>query len=67
MFGKLDNMQLEDIPNRIELPLKIAVEDLKRYKSEMPHNLFNLSSRHVSYLKRMFAIIDGMKVNEKTK
>ena len=38
---------------------------VKKYKSELPFNLYNLSSRHVSYLKRMFAIIEGMEVPEK--
>jgi len=53
------------IPSRIELPLDIAVSDLKRYKREMPNNLYSLSSRQVNYLKRMLSIIEGMEAPER--
>ena len=53
------------IPGKIELPLDIAVSDLKRYKKEMPYNLYSLTSTQVNYLKRMFGIIEGMEVPEK--
>ena len=46
-------------------PLDIAVSDLKRYKREMPYNLYSLTSTQVNYLKRMFGIIEGMEVPEK--
>ena len=58
MLGKLE----KSIPSKIELPLDIAISDLKKYKSELPYNLYSLSSRQVTYLKRMIAIINGMKV-----
>ena len=50
------------LPKRIDLPLDIAIMDLKKYKSELPFNLYSLSSREVSYLKRILAIIEGMQV-----
>lgn len=53
------------IPNKIELPLDIAISDLKKYKRSLPYNLYSLSSRQVNYLKRMMAIIEGMEVPEK--
>ena len=53
------------IPSRIELPLDVAISDLKRYKNEMPHNLYSLSSRQVNYLRRMLAIIEGMDAPER--
>ena len=53
------------IPNKIELPLDIAISDLKKYKKSLPYNLYSLSSRQVNYLKRMMAIIEGMEVPEK--
>ena len=53
------------IPNRIELPLDVAISDLKRYKKEMPSNLYTLSSAQVNYLKRMLAIIEGMETPER--
>ena len=53
------------IPGRIELPLDIAVSDLKRYEREMPYYLYSLTSTQVNYLKRMFGIIEGMEVPEK--
>lgn len=49
-------------PKKIELPLDVAISDLKKYKSELPFNLYSLSSRHISYLKRILAIIEGMTV-----
>jgi hypothetical protein len=58
VLGKLES----NIHDKIELPIETAISDLKKYKSELPFNLYNLSSRHVGYLKRMFAIINGMKV-----
>ena len=53
------------IPNKIELPLDIAISDLKKYKKSLPYNLYSLSSRQVNYLKRMMVIIEGMEVPEK--
>jgi len=53
------------IPGKIELPLDIAVSDLKRYKREMPYNLYSLTSTQVNYLKRMMAIIEGMEVPDR--
>ena len=60
MLGKLE----KSIPSKIELPLDVAISDLKKYKSELPYNLYSLSSRQVSYLRRMIAIINGMKEPE---
>ena len=53
------------IPSRIELPLDIAISDLKRYKKEMPSNLYTLSSAQVNYLRRMLSIIEGMEAPER--
>ena len=53
------------MPSKIELPLDIAVSDLKRYRKEMPYNLYSLTSTQVNYLKRMFGIIEGMEVPER--
>ena len=53
------------IPNKIELPLDIAISDLKKYKRSLPYNLYSLSSRQVNYLKRMMAIIEGMETPER--
>ena len=53
------------IPNKIELPLDIAISDLKKYKKSLPYNLYSLSSRQVNYLKRMMAIIEGMEPPER--
>ena len=53
------------IPNKIELPLDIAISDLKKYKKSLPYNLYSLSSRQVTYLKRMMAIIEGMEVPDR--
>ena len=53
------------IPNKIELPLDIAISDLKKYKKSLPYNLYSLSSRQVNYLKRMMAIIEGMETPER--
>ena len=33
-----------------------------KYKQSLPYNLYSLSSRQVTYLKRMMAIIEGMEV-----
>jgi len=60
VLGKLE----KSIPSKIELPLDVAISDLKKYKSELPYNLYSLSSRQVSYLRRMIAIINGMKEPE---
>ena len=60
MLGKLE----KSIPSKIELPLDVAISDLIKYKSELPYNLYSLSSRQVSYLRRMIAIINGMKEPE---
>ena len=53
------------IPNKIELPLDVAISDLKKYKKSLPYNLYSLSSRQVNYLKRMMAIIEGMEVPDR--
>ena len=53
------------IPNKIELPLDVAISDLKKYKQSLPYNLYSLSSRQVTYLKRMMAIIEGMEVPDR--
>ena len=53
------------VPGKIELPLDTAISDLKRYKKEMPYNLYSLTSTQVNYLKRMFGIIEGMEVPER--
>ena len=61
MLGKLMN----NIPNKIELPLDVAIKDLKKYKRDLPFNLYSLTAKQVNSLKRMFAIIEGMEVPEK--
>ena len=61
MLGKLEGQ----IPNIIKLPLDVAVQDLKKYKREMPFNLYSLSSKQVNYLRRMLSIIEGMEVPER--
>ena len=61
MLGKLESQ----IPNVIKLPLDVAVQDLKKYKKEMPFNLYSLSSKQVNYLRRMLSIIEGMEVPER--
>ena len=61
MLGKLMN----NIPNKIELPLDVAINDLKKYKKDLPYNLYSLTSQQVNSLKRMFAIIECMEVPEK--
>jgi|TARA_R100000742_G_C4181072_1_gene16192 hypothetical protein len=61
MLGKLMN----NVPNKIELPLDVAIKDLKKYKRDLPFNLYSLTSQQVNSLKRMFAIIEGMEVPEK--
>ena len=53
------------IPNQIDLPLDVAISDLKKYKSELPYNLYSLSSNQVNYLRRILAIIEGMEIPEK--
>ena len=53
------------IPSKIELPLDIAISDLKKYKNSLPYNLYSLSSTQVNYLKRMMAIIEGMQVPDR--
>ena len=53
------------VPSKIKLPLDTAISDLKRYKKEMPYNLYSLTSSQVNYLKRMFSIIEGMEVPER--
>jgi len=47
------------------LPLDIAISDLKKYKKSLPYNLYSLSSKQVTYLKRMMAIIEGMQVPDR--
>ena len=61
MLGKLEGQ----VPNIIKLPLDVAVQDLKKYKREMPFNLYSLSSKQVNYLRRMLSIIEGMEVPER--
>ena len=56
---------MNNIPNKIELPLDVAINDLKKYKKDLPYNLYSLTSQQVNSLKRMFAIIEGMEVPEK--
>ena len=53
------------IPNKIELPLDVAISDLKKYKRSLPYNLYSLSSKQVTYLKRMMAIIEGLEVPDR--
>ena len=61
MLGKLE----DSVPQRIKLPLDIAIKDLKKYKREMPFNLYSLSSKQVNYLRRMLSIIEGMEIPER--
>jgi len=61
MLGKL----MDNVPNKIKLPLDVAISDLKKYKKELPFNLYSLTSQQVNSLKRMFAIIEGMEVPER--
>ena len=61
MLGKLEGQ----VPNIIKLPLDVAVQDLKKYKREMPFNLYSLSSKQVNYLRRMLSIIEGMEIPER--
>ena len=56
---------MDNVPNKIKLPLDIAISDLKKYKKELPFNLYSLTSQQVNSLKRMFAIIEGMEVPER--
>ena len=53
------------MPNIINIPLDVAVKDLKKYKKEMPFNLYDLSSQQVNYLRRILSIIEGMEVPER--
>jgi hypothetical protein len=53
------------VPSKIELPLDVAISDLKKYKRSLPYNLYSLSSRQVTYLKRMMAIIEGMEIPDR--
>ena len=53
------------VPSKIELPLDVAISDLKKYKKSLPYNLYSLSSTQVNYLKRMMAIIEGMEVPDR--
>ena len=53
------------VPSKIELPLDVAISDLKKYKKSLPYNLYSLSSRQVNYLRRMMAIIEGMEAPER--
>ncbi len=57
MLGKLD-------PG-IELPLDVAIRDLKKYSQELPNNLYSLSPRQIRYVERMLLIIKGMSVPER--
>jgi len=53
------------VPSKIELPLDVAISDLKKYKRSLPYNLYSLSSKQVTYLKRMMAIIEGLEVPDR--
>ena len=53
------------VTSKIELPLDIAISDLKKYKRSLPYNLYSLSSKQVTYLKRMMAIIEGLEVPDR--
>ena len=53
------------VPRKIELPLDTAISDLKKYKRSLPYNLYSLSSKQVTYLKRMMAIIEGLEVPDR--
>ncbi len=46
----------------IEKNLDEAIRELKKLKSELPLNLYGLSSRHYDALKDMLAIIEGMDI-----
>jgi len=61
MLGKLE----DHVPKIINLPLDVAIQDLKKYKREMPFNLYSLSSKQVNYLRRMLSIIEGLEVPER--
>ena len=61
MLGKLET----HVPKVIKMPLDIAIQDLKRYKKEMPFNLYVLSSKQVNYLRRILSIIEGMEIPER--
>ena len=56
---------MNNVPNKIKLPLDVAIKDLKKYKRDLPFNLYSLTSQQVNNLKRMFAIIEGMEVPER--
>ena len=56
---------MESVPSKINLPLDVALSDLKKYREEMPFNLYSLTSRQVNYLKRILAIINGIEIPEK--
>ena len=53
------------VPSKIELPLDVAISDLKKYKRSLPYNLYSLSSKQVTYLNRMMAIIEGLEVPDR--
>jgi len=53
------------VPSKIELPLDIAIGDLKKYRREIPYNLYSLTSRQVTYLKRILSIIEGLEMPER--
>ncbi len=61
MLGKLES----HVPNVIKLPLDVAIKDLKKYKKEMPFNLYSLSPKQLNYLRRMLSIIEGMEIPER--
>ena len=46
----------------IEKDLDEAIRELKKLKSQLPHVLYNLSSRHHDILNSMLAIIEGMDI-----
>ena len=46
----------------IEKDLDEAIRELKKLKSELPLNLYDLSSRHYDALKAMLAIIECMDI-----
>jgi len=61
MLGKLE----DHVPKIINLPLGVAIQDLKKYKRETPFNQYSLSSKQVNYLRRMLSIIEGLEVPER--
>lgn len=51
-----------EIPDKIEKNLDEAIDELKKLKSEIPNNLYNLSSKDEFVIRRILAIIEGMNI-----